>query len=352
MSNRALRARSLKWLDWPGDPASRAQLTQRERRSRAARWMRGAAAVLALAVAAPVFAGSELFRLTDPRGDDNGDGTLRYPINYYGVAPGDLDLLSLVARRVSGGTEFEATLAAPVRSPEGRTIDIGGGQMKTVARFGFYDLNLDIYIDMDRRPDSGGVRTLPGRKATVEPASGWERAIMLTPRPHEAASSLRRSMLRSLRRELELAGEGEAADMEKLGAMIPADLERHVFFPSRIRVSGRSIRFFVPDDFLGGPASAQWSYVVFTSGADVDQRFTLPDALGGSAEDGLFILPAAPGGAADRFGGRRDDDRGQPPIVDLIVPPGRDQAAILSSYDISGKRWVELPGVVPEPAKP
>jgi hypothetical protein len=311
-----------------------------------------ALAVLTLSVVAPVFAGSELFRLTDPRGDDNGDGSLRYPLNYYGLAAGDLDLVSLVARRVSGGTEFEATFASPVRSTEGRTIDIGGGQMKTVARFGFYGINLDIYVDIDRQPGSGGVRTLPGRKAVLEPANGWERAIVLTPRPHEAASALRRSMLKSLRRELEQAGQGEVADLERLESMIPADLERHVFFPSRIRVSGRSIRFLVPDEFLGGPASPDWGYVVFTSGADVDQRFTLPDAVGGSPEDGLFILPAAPGGAVDRFGGRRDDDRGQPPIVDLIVPAGRDQGRILSSYDLSGKRPAELPGVVPSAARP
>lgn len=298
--------------------------------------------------AAPLAAGSEIFRLADPRGDDHGDGSIRYPLNYYGLAPGELDLVSLVARRARGATEFEATFAAAVRSPEGRTIDIGGGQMKAVARHDFYGLNLDIYIDTDRQEGSGGVRALPGRKATLRPDTAWERVVVLTPRPNEARSALRRTMLAELRRELERMEESARPDLERLETLIPADLERHVFFPTNVRVTGRSIRFVVPNDFLGGEARADWSYVVFTSGADIDQRFTLPEAVGGSQEEaGLFILPVFPGGSTDRFGGRRDGDRGQPPILDLLAPPGTDQGSILSNYDFTGKRWVELPGVVP-----
>jgi hypothetical protein len=307
-------------------------------------------AALALFVpsAAPAAAGSEIFRLADPRGDDHGDGSLRYPLNHYGLAAGELDLVSLVARRARGGTEFEATFAAAVRSPEGRTIDIGGGQMQAVARHGFYGQNIDIYIDTNRTKGAGGLRALPGRKATLRPDTAWERAVVLTPRPAEARSALRRTMLAELRRELETTGESSRAEVDRLASVLPAELEDHVFFPTRVRVAGRSIRFFVPAEFLGGEARADWSYVVFTSGADIDQRFTLPEAFGGSTEEaGLFILPVFPGGASDRFGGRRDGDRGQPPIVDLVTGAERDQRSILSDYDITGRRWVELPGVVP-----
>src|SRR5262249_44630835 len=73
-----------------------------------------------------------IFPLTDPRGDDHGDGTLIYPLRYYGLAPGDLDLLSLSARRVDGGTEFEATFANPIRPTARRTIDEGGTSLDTV----------------------------------------------------------------------------------------------------------------------------------------------------------------------------------------------------------------------------
>jgi hypothetical protein len=297
-------------------------------------------------LAAPAVAAETLFRIEDPRGDDSGDGTIRYPLNYYSLAPGDLDLVSLVARRVSNGTEFEARFAARVRSPETRVLDLGGGQMKDVARFGFYGTNLDLYIDTDRQPGSGGVRTLPGRKAMLAPETAWERAVVLTPRPYDAKSSLRRVMLKSLKRELAAADEPRRREIEPIVELIPAEMEQRVFFPTKVRVAGNSIRFFVPDEFLGGPARADWSYVIFTSGADVDQRFMLPASVGGG-EEGLFILPVWPGGATDRFGGTRDDDLGQPPILDLVVPGGRSQEGVLSDYDRSGKRPVVLPGVVP-----
>jgi len=316
-------------------------------RARSEAGRRLALAALLLLGSAPLGGAELLFELSDPRGDDAGDGTIRYPLNYYGLAPGDLDLVSLTARRVSGGTELEAGFANRVKSPETRVVDLGGGQLKDVARFGFYGINLDVYIDTDREPGSGGVRTLPGRNATVVPESAWERAVVLTPRPHEAKSSLRRVLLKNLTRELDQASEERRRELTPMASMIPDEMERRVFFPTRIRVRGSAIRFFVPDDFLGGPARPDWSYVVFTSGADVDQRFALPEGFGGSGEQGLFILPVLPGGATDRFGGRRDGDRGQPPILDLLTGPGRSQESVLADYDPRGERPVALPGVVP-----
>lgn len=314
------------------------------------RFLAGGVALAALMTAGAGRAGAAetLFQIDDPKQDDHGDGTLRYPLNYYGLAPGDLDLVSLVARRVNGGTEFQATLGASVKSPAPLTSDIGGGQLKDVARFGFYGINLDIYVDVDRVPGSGGVKTLPGRKSAIRPEFAWEKAIVLTPRPYDAKSELKRSLLRELKAEL--AGKQGVSDQkaDELRATLPDEMEQRVFFPTRIRVSGRKISFFVPDEFLGGAAKAEWGYVVFTTGADVDQRFTaFGDLSAGGPDDGLFVLPAKPGGAADRFGGRRDDDDGQPPIVDLVTPATTTQERVLADYARDGSRPVELPGVVP-----
>lgn len=311
-----------------------------------------ALAALTTAGAGRAAAAETLFQLEDPRGDDRGDGALRYPLNYYGLAQGDLDLVSLVARRVAGGTEFQATLGGPVRSPETQTIDIGGGQMKDVARFGFYGVNLDIYVDVDRVAGSGGVRTLPGRKSAIRPEFAWEKAIVLTPRPYDAKGELRRALLRELQRELAARQGPSDQKADEIRATLPDEMEQRVFFPTRIRVAGRKISFFVPDAFLGGPARADWGYVVFTTGADVDQRFTvLGDLSFGGPEDGLFVLPARPGGAVDRFGGSHDGDVGLAPIVDLVVPAGTTQERVLSDYARDGSRPVELPGVVPAAAK-
>ena len=293
-----------------------------------------------------------IFELTDPRGDDHGAGSLVYPDN-PDYAPGDLDLLSLSARRGDGGTWFVANFARAVRQPERRPIDAIGTQLDAVAKNGFYTFNVDVYIDVDRKPGSGGQRTLPGRRVEVDPDFAWDRAVVLTPRPFYAKSELKRSMMRALRQELK-KDDSELSD-EQADAMllaIPEDVETHVFFPAQTRVRGREIEFFVPDEFLGGPPSADWGYLVMVSAADLQQSLDLSGkvGLGGPSEERLLILPVTMGRPRESLGGGRDGDWLQPPIVDLIAPPGTTQEKLLADYSRHDQRPVRLPGVVPAQA--
>jgi hypothetical protein len=308
-----------------------------------------AAALLAGTAGAAAKPGEPIFKLDDPRGDDHGDGSITYPLRYYGMSRGDLDMLSFEARAADGGTEFAVTFANPIRKPARRTIDEGGTQLDDVARFGFYAFNVDIYIDTDRVPRSGAVNTLPGRNAQIAPENAWEKVICLTPRPFEARSELKRILLKQLKHELvQEKGRVDKSDADLIRHQLPDDVETHIFFPTRINVYGRTVKFFVPDSFLGGPAKDTWSYVVFVTGADIDQRFDYAsdvNVLRGA--DNLLVLPLATGSPDDRFGGRRDDDPLQPPIIDLLVPPGKHQEDILRDYDLRTKRQVQLPGVVP-----
>jgi hypothetical protein len=304
---------------------------------------------LVFLTAVPAFAGKTLFKLTDPRGDDHGDGNLIYPLNEE-LDPGDLDLISLTAEAEGDGTLFEATFAKPVRVPGREVIDDLGTSLDTVARFGFYTINLDVYIDTDRTPGSGAVAMLPGRLATVDPASAWEKAVILTPRPHEARAELKRMMSQAIkdemRKEDSTLEEGEA---QALRAQIPANVDERIFFPSKIRVRGNKISFFVPGSFLNGPAKSTWSYVVAVSGANVLQSFDLSRALGRQTEkeEALMILPISPGKWTDRFGGGRENAAIQPPLVDIVVPEGRKQETILGEFNQRRKEPVVLPGVVP-----
>lgn len=310
-------------------------------------------ALLAGLLAAPAFGRSALFTLSDPRGDDHGDGNLIYPLNEE-LDPGDLDLLSLTARAEGDGTWFEATFARPVRQPGAETIDDLGTTLQSVARFGFYTTNLDIYIDTDRQPGSGGVAMLPGRHAQIDRAHAWEKAIVLTPRPHEARGELKRILTRNLNEDIRKA-EGPLSDRDaaELREQIPGDVDTRIFFPSRIRVRGNKITFFVPESFLGGPAKDTWSYVVAVSGANVLQAFDLNRVLGRDLkDDSLMILPVSPGKWQDRFGGGRENAEIQPPIVDIVVPSGgKKQETILQDFDARGGRPVVLPGVVPAEEK-
>jgi hypothetical protein len=289
-----------------------------------------------------------LFEITDPRGDDHGDGSLVYPDN-DSYAPGELDLLSFGARRGDEGTWFVAELARPVREPDRRIIDGLGTTLDTVAKEGFYTLNVDVYIDMDRKPESGGHYTLPGRRVQVAPEFAWDRAVVLTPRPHYARSELRRSMMRALRREMK-KDEPDLSD-EQAEAMIlsiPDDVERHVWFPNQVRTSGRRIEFFVPDSFLGGAPDPSWAYVVLVTAAELEQSAELAGRLGltDPPEERLLVQPLATGRPRTAVGGGREDHTLQPPVFDILAPAGKTQEQLLRDYDQRQNRPVRLPGVV------
>ena len=313
-----------------------------------------AAALLLAVLAAPPVFGKALFTLNDPRGDDHGDGNYIYPLNEE-LDPGDLDLLTFSANPARGGTWFEVTFAKPIRSPDAEVVDDLGTSLKSIARFGFYTFNVDIYIDTDRQPGSGALATLPGRYANVDRSTAWERAVILTPRPNEVRGELKRLLMRKLNQELK--DEKSTLDTDtasELRGQIPEDVDSRIFFPNQIRVRGNKVTFFVPDSFLGGPAKDTWSYVVAVSGANVLQAFDLSRVLGRTSdkEESLMILPISPGKWTDRFGGGREAAPNQPPLVDILVPKDqRSQESLLQDFDARSKRNAVLLGVVPAEEK-
>ena len=299
-------------------------------------------------------AGSNLlFELTDPRGDDHGDGGLIYP-SRTDFERGDLDLTSVKVRAVNGGTRFDAYFAKPIRVAEREAIDELGTTLDTVARHGFYTFNIDIYIDMDRKARSGGVAMLPGRKAEIHPDHAWDRAIIVTPRPHAARASLERVVIKTLANKMTYDDELLAErNKEALRGQVPSDLDQRVFFPNQIRVRGNRISFFVPDEFLGAKARPDWSYVIAVSGADLIQSLDLGASLGlaESTQANLMILPISPGAWRNRFGGGRENGVLQPPLVDILVPNGDQQEHVLSNFSSTQGRPATLVGVIPSEAQ-
>ncbi len=299
----------------------------------------------ALLVAAPLFAGDALFTLTDPRGDDYGTGKLQYPMS-PDFQKGDLDLLSVRATRIEGGTQFEAKFARPIRQPERRTVDAVGTQLDQLARLGFYTFNLDIYIDTDGVAGSGSTTTLPGRGVMIDPSTAWEKVISLTPDPQSARGELRRIVVRDERRRGEAEGRKVVTDEAKIE--LQSSIDDFVYFPTQVRVTGNTVAFFVPGSFLGEVKSG-WSYVVAVTGADVIQRLDQQNRIMrvGDAGETLMVLPVATGRPTDRFGGAIEHDDYMPPLVDVIVPAGEDQKKVLSNYDTNAERAAVLKGVKP-----
>ena len=105
----------------------------------------------------------------------------------------------------------------------------------------------------------------------------------------------------------------------------------------------------MPASFRGGAARDTWGYIVAVSGAESEERLDFRGTLGfgETPPDRLMILPIAPGRRGESFGGGRRGIRLQPPLVDVIVPAGTAQEAVLKDYDLQAKRPVRLEGAVP-----
>jgi hypothetical protein len=186
--------------------------------------------------------------------------------------------------------------------------------------------------------------------AEAEPGSAWERVVCLTPRPHLARGQIARIETRAAERVLRASvPHVDDAEMDALSATVRGEINARVFFPTRVSVAGASVRFFVPASFLGGTARDSWGYIVAVTGAEIEERIDLRAVLGlGEGRPGrLMILPIAPGRPRESFGGGREDDPLQPPLVDVIVPPGTRQEDVLKDYDVEASRPVRLRAVVP-----
>jgi hypothetical protein len=307
-------------------------------------------AILGLTLQAAAQSKKTLFKLEDPLGDDHGDGRLVYPL-ISDFEKGDLDLLSLTARRVSGGTQFEAYFAKAIRKADRESVDDLGTQLSSVARYGFYTFNIDIYIDRDREPGSGLVKLLPGREAEVQPEFAWERLVCLTPLPNEATARLSKLVVQSMKRTMMEESEGRLDEeaLQEFKESVPAHMDEMAFFPKRINVRNRKIEFFVPESFLGGPADPSWAYVVVITAADIIQSIDMSKAayLGRDSKERFMALPVSSGTWQNRLGGGREGEELQPPIVDMIVPGGQRQEDLLDDYSTKQNRPVRLPGVVP-----
>ena len=275
------------------------------------------ALLLPLAVLAQT---TPLLDISDPEGDDVGDGTLVYPRD-SAFAPGDLDLRSLRVFADGRDLRFEATFRNLIRSPaSARPPGLGSEDLSAFARRGFYAFNLDIYLDTDRVAGSGNTVTLPGRRASIDPAHAWEKAIVLTPRPE--------LMKRQFADALQEATPAVSA------AEVEATIDRSVFFATDVRVRGRTVSFMVPGSFIGTQS---------VGNASVTAMVTLAKL---SIESDLSLLRRSPEGSLERLAlGAAQPESGRPlwamgysgerapatAVVDLLGPNPRLQATQLAA---------------------
>jgi hypothetical protein len=259
----------------------------------------------------------EVAALTDPAGDDDGNGTLVYP-QRDDFQRGDLDLTSLRIVRSDDTYRFEATFKNPIRSPAYVRGDVGPESLAYFARRGFYAFNFDVYIDQDRVKGSGNTYTLPGRHVMIDESHAWEKAVILTPRPEVIRQQL-----------IDAVAESEGArSPEEVAKRIDAS----ILFVTDIRVRDRFVSFAVPAAFLaGGRPDTDWSITAFVTGAKttIEADLDLFNSPGTALERlSLGVMQPKSGRPRDTFG--YSGVTAPVPVVDLLAPAPLKQKEILS----------------------
>jgi len=279
-----------------------------------------------------VWAGErQVVLLEDPIRDDDGNGTLVYPLR-QDYQPGDLDLVSLRIVHDDAVYRFEAKFRNPINDPGSVSGDVGPESLSQFARHGFYTFNIDIYIDQDRIFGSGNTYTLPGRHVNIDASHAWEKAIILTPRPE----LMRKQLVDAV---AESAGRGEReSDPDEVAKRI----DRSIFFPNDIRVRNRTITFNVPDSFLiGGRPDSDWSISAFVTGAktSIEANINLFSTSGNSIDRiPLGVLQPKSGRPQNTFG--YTSVTAPSPVVDLLNPlPHKQQMLLSGSNSLVGVSW-------------
>lgn len=258
--------------------------------------------------------------LTDPAGDDLGDGTLVYPAE-SDLSRGNFDLRSLEVSRDDKGFWFVVTFGDFIRE---LWWTPGGSKGLPVRRrnhrlpFGF---NLDLYIDIDRKPASGQMFTLPGRKARIDRRYAWERAIILSPQPMTARDQL----LAKLKANFPGRPQGEAE----------AAIDKTMYFPVKKAIHDKSIRFFVPQGFFGDTDGEDWAITAFVTMATPVEN-----------DDNLGVRQPEREPPPDGLG-YSDPDHVPSPVIDVLLPGVELQYKLLSAgRPLVGSSWG--PGAVDE----
>ncbi len=277
---------------------------------------------VALAVAPDPAAGAPrlVASFDDDANDATGPGTYSPPGDTT-FTDGDFDLRRFAVLVDGQDVLFEVTFGAPIRKP----VITQRTQYSPLALWsGIYLQNVDIYIDTDHAPGSGFGSCIPGRRVAFAEGRTWEVAVVLTPQPGPA-------------REVAESAMGPAAE--------------HVIFVDSLQSMGRTVVARVPASALGGFPQPDWGYSVHVSGASWERSFSAQDRLGKTLEPNAFTMPVKTVVEAYAFGGAPAGNV-HPQVVDVLLPRGADQRAVLGSFDLASGAWARVPFVYAQPVPP
>jgi carbohydrate-binding DOMON domain-containing protein len=256
----------------------------------------------------------------DDTNDATGPGTYSPPGDTT-FTDGDFDLRRLAVLVDGEDVLFEVTFGAPIRRP----VITQRTQYSPLALWsGIYLQNVDIYVDADHAAGSGYGACIPGRRVAFTEGRTWEVAVVLTPQPGPAREVIEDAM-------------GPAAG--------------HVIVVDSLQSRGRTVVARVPAAALGGLPRLDWGYSVHVSGAAWERSFSAQDRLGKTLEPNAYTMPVKTVVEAYTFGGAPAGNA-HPRVVDVLLPRGADQKAVLGSFDVASGAWARVPFVYAEPVPP
>lgn len=267
-------------------------------------------ALAAMAAAAVPAVAEPVVSFKDPSGDDNGPGSYIYPTDSV-YAAGTFDLLSFEAESKGDDVVMKATFRAKIEDP---------WDSKSWQGNGFSLQFVQVYLDADHKAGSGFADALPGMNVRFQPASAWEKVVLISPQGKQRLQS-------------------EVAT--KAGA-----LKAGVVIPKSVRVQGKTIIATVSAKDLGGVPAKGWGWAVLVQSNE-----------GFPSSTDLLTRKVNEIAGQHRFGGGSDWDC-DPHVIDLVAAPGaggpdeakaqHDQLKFTcDANNPDGSPKVELPMVYP-----
>lgn len=220
--------------------------------------------------AAPALAGSLSF--TDPKGDDDGPGTYKYPTDAV-YKKGSFDLVDVAIK--DAGDTYEITLGvnAPFEDPwnSAKWPTPGNG----------YSLQMfQIYVD---NAAGGEKDALPGMNATFAEDSGWEKVIIVSPQANKEIASRVEQKAKALKDK--------------------------VVLPSKVSAKGKKVTAIVKKSDVGEIKGLQ---ILVSSNEGYDNQ----------PNNGILARIVNEYEGKDRFGGGDDGDA-DPNFVDCLAGKGK-----------------------------
>jgi carbohydrate-binding DOMON domain-containing protein len=254
----------------------------------------------------------------DPAGDAYGPGSYLPPGDGE-FEDGDFDLRRFAVLLDGDDVVLEVTLGARVRPPAS-TQRTNATPLELTN--GLYLQNVDVYVDTDPASRAGFSSCIPGRRVAFANGRTWKAAVVLAPQPGPVREVLDE-------------------------AMGPAAARVHV--ATRIQARGRTLVARVPVSFFGEAPTDAWGWSVQVSGARWERTYAVADRVRGLAAPDAFTMPVLPVREAWAFGGATKDDV-HPRVVDVLLPAGADQRAVLGSFDAAAGSYARVPFVELRPA--